>query len=483
MRLLLHRPARVLGWRHFWGGREAAPMSDLISLSEAAHNLEIGPDVLQQWVERGLARGTPASNPEQGGWDFERAEVQRLILEKHLILSQSPPGPAESRKRPKVRPPRSLDPESATGERDRRRRMGRRASDFTLELLHQEIRTAVAAALSPLQAQLEQLNVAPTSGPAPDLQPEMARLQGELAEAQQLLERSEKERHRWQLKLQEETAANLDELKGQLQHLEEAREQFRQKLAQAQQEKEQSALRHQEELQRQRLQHQQELEHTRLEHERRLEQLREETEGLRRELDQARSGDLTMDAERARWSLELHSLQGEVDRLTAVQAGWDEQKRELEQQLQQLRHKSEQQERSSQREQDLESEVHRLQELIKSLNYKLQMAGPGSSGPTPEDSRRLLERLSEAEAEMAQKNQLIQQNYAEISELGSKLDALQRSHYELQQRHERLKEDWSQLAAKQINELQQQQQQPPPSSLPSDRKGGWGGLFRMRGDS
>lgn len=128
------------------------------------------------------------------------------------------------------------------------------------------------------------------------------------------------------------------------------------------------------------------------------------------------------------------------------------------------------------------SEEKSLREQVKSLTYRLQMASTGSSGPSDQEARRTLERLADAEAEMRKKDQLIDQGYAEISELRSKLEGLQRAHYELQQRYERLSEEWSQLAARQMTEIQQQQHQPQAPPPGPDKKAGWGGLFRMGRD-
>ena len=205
-------------------------------------------------------------------------------------------------------------------------------------------------------------------------------------------------------------------------------------------------------------------------------QLRQEAldnaERLRAEIDQLQSSSLAMDAERARWSLENRSLQGEIDRLTSMQ--------ESSQQRLQLLEKSGGDNEQVVREKD--DEIRRLREQITSLTYKLQMAGTGATGTSPEESRRLMERLAEAQAEMTEKNELVNQTYAEIGELRSRLEAEKRSHYELLQRHNRLEEEWAQqaaqFAASKMNEHQQQQAPPPPG--PGERPKGWGSLFGRR---
>lgn len=188
-----------------------------------------------------------------------------------------------------------------------------------------------------------------------------------------------------------------------------------------------------------------------------------------------------MEAERARFSLESRSLQGEIDRLTSMQEQWDSQKRELDQSKQRLSLMEKTGDDAQKSLEEKDQEVRRLREQVNSLTYRLQMAGSGSAGPSPEESRRLMEKLADAQAEMNEKNQLITENYAVISDLRSKLDVVQRSNYELQQRFDKLYDEWGQMAAqlasKQMSD-HQQQQAPPPSP---DRNKGWGLFGRREG--
>ena len=457
-------------------------MSDFLSHEESAEQLGVSDGQLRTWIKRGLARAT-----RRGGEYFLRAdEVERL--------RNDPPsgdGPEESSavQRPRALPPRSdKNPDSFAGERDRRRRMGRRASDFTLEILHQEIKSAISAAMEPILPRLQPEKAVPPVALEPAsnnyeieaLEARIVELEGQIRhqdlareEFRQRLEDSERHRHQLEASARgAENAASLrvSELEGQLRQAQQRLEESEQMGRQAQQHDDgtQQLL--------QRLSKEVTLER----------QLRQEAldnaERLRAEIDELQSSSLAMDAERARWSLENRSLQGEIDRLTSMQASWDQQKRELEQSQQrlQLLEKSGGDNEKVVREKD--DEIRRLREQITSLTYKLQMAGTGATGTSPEESRRLMERLAEAQAEMTEKNELVNQTYAEIGELRSRLEAEKRSHYELQQRHNRLEEEWAQqaaqFAASKMSEHQQQQAPPPPG--PGERPKGWGSLFGRR---
>lgn len=463
---------------------EAPGMSDFLSLEESAEQLGVSDGQLRSWIKRGLARATRRG----GDYQLRSSEVSRLRDDPPAPTTDSSEEPSPTQ-RPRVLPPRSeKNPDTFAGERDRRRRMGRRASDFTLEILHQEIKSAIGAAMEPILPRLEQFQQAPPPALAPAsnayeievLEQRILELEGQLRhqdlareEFRQRLEESERQRHELettQRGAQSSSIQQIAELEQRLQESERSRQDFEQISRQAQQHDDgtQQLL--------QRLSKEVALER----------QLRQEAsehgERLRAQIEELQSSDLAMEAERARWSLENRSLQGEIDRLTSMQDSWDQQKRDLEQSQQrlQLLEQSGGDQEKALRERD--DEIRRLREQITSLTYKLQMAGTGATGTSPEESRRLVERLAEAQAEMAEKNELVNQTYAEIGELRSKLDAVQRSHYELQQRHERLKDEWGQLAAqvaaKQMSDHQQQQAPPPPG--PGERPKGWGSLFGRR---
>ncbi len=430
-------------------------MSDFLSLEESAEQLGVSDGQLRSWIKRGMARATRRG----GEYTLRPEEVERLRQDPPSGDSPEEASPAQ---RPRVLPPRSeKNPDSFAGERDRRRRMGRRASDFTLEILHQEIKSAISAALEPILPRLQVEKPAPASDnyEIEALEGRIIELEGQIRhqdlareEFRQRLEESERHRHQLEASARgAENAASLRvaELEGQLrqaqqaQHHDEGTQQLLQRLSRE----------------------------VTLERQLRQEAL-DNAERLRAEIDQLQSSSLAMDAERARWSLENRSLQGEIDRLTSMQ--------ESSQQRLQLLEKSGGDNEQVVREKD--DEIRRLREQITSLTYKLQMAGTGATGTSPEESRRLMERLAEAQAEMTEKNELVNQTYAEIGELRSRLEAEKRSHYELLQRHNRLEEEWAQqaaqFAASKMNEHQQQQAPPPPG--PGERPKGWGSLFGRR---
>ncbi|MFN8607900.1 MAG: hypothetical protein U0931_10230 [Vulcanimicrobiota bacterium] len=461
-------------------------MSDFLTLEESAAQLGVSDAQLRSWIKRGLARATRRG----GEYALRPGEVERLRDDPPkgqndtLELELTP-------QRPKVLPPRSeKNPDSFAGERDRRRRMGRRASDFTLEILHQEIKNAISAALDPILPRLEALPVVPQPAgqPATSNHYEIEALESRILELESQLRHQESAREEFRQRLEEsEQRRHLAEgrgpsqaelqriadLEAQIEHEIRARQEFQHRLEDSERKRHEF-----EQLGRQAQHHEdgalrlaRELS---VERELRLE-AEQNLERTRAELEELQSSSLAMDAERARFSLEARSLQGEIDRLTIMQESWESQKREWEQ-TQQIRGDVE---RALE---EKNSELRHLREQVTSLTYRLQMAGSGATGTSPEDSRRLMERLAEAQAEMAEKNQLVNQTYAEIGELRSRLEDTQRNFYELQQRHERLKEEWGQLvaqmAARQMSEHQQQQAPPPPNS--GERPKGWGSLFGRR---
>lgn len=225
-------------------------MADFLTIEDAADQLSVSEALLRQWIKRGLARATRRG----GEYIMRQSEVVRLQGESANLPQLSNPGDSQEREaspiakppeaaatepalvaklelilatpetqpeesaprpaRPKVLPPRSgKDPATFSAEKDRRRRMGRRASDFTLEILHHEIKSALSAALDPLLPRLEEIQsklnlpMATATAPSPD--------------------------HSQQLSLEQ----RIVELEGQQQHLEEARESFRQRLEDSERER------------------------------------------------------------------------------------------------------------------------------------------------------------------------------------------------------------------------------------------------------
>lgn len=434
-------------------------MSDFLTVEEAARQLGLAESELRNWIRTGQARASRRG----GDYLLRPSEVQRLG-------EGGPRHPSEEVSRPRALPPRSKDnPESFSGERDRRRRMGRRSTDFTLEILHQEIQSAVGlalgTALGPLMTRLDSLNSEMAPVPGVEAQPqEVERIREEF---RQRLQESEEQR----LQLEKSCLEKSFETQQLHAQLEQLQQQLRQPRGD---EGELDFLRQEVRQLREELAKEPVVdpENARLRNS--LSEQDDLLEQLRSQVSELQSMHLTVEAERARWALETRSMECEIERLSEIQQRQDKDLRHHQEEVQRLR-------ASAQAHEDKDVELKRLREQVNSLTYRLQMAGSGSHGPSPEDARKALEKLAQAEAEMRKKDQLIDQGYFEISELRSKLEDAQRAHYDLQQRYERLKEEWSQLAARQMNEYQQQHQANQPGPTP-ERKQGWGGLFRMRGD-
>lgn len=443
-------------------------MSDFLSLEESAEQLGVSDAQLRLWIKRGLARATRRG----GDYALRPVEVERLRDDLPPVLGESQEDQAPSPQRPRVLPPRSeKNPDSFAGERDRRRRMGRRASDFTLEILHHEIKSAISAALEPILPQLEniqkgmgQQTVTTTPDDLVSNHYEIEALEGRILELESQVRHQElaREEFRHRLEESERQRHELEQMGRQAQQHEDGTQQLLQRLSKEVGVERQLRMEAQEQLQGLRLEFQEQLDRA------------------RSEMGELQSSSMSMDAERARWNLEIRSLQGEIDRLTSMQEGWDAHKRELEQAQHRLQLLEKTGGDSEKALEERDNEIRRLREQVTSLTYRLQMAGTGATGTSPEESRRLVERLAEAQAEMSEKNELINQNYAEMGELRSKLDDMQRNYYELQGRYKRLEDEWAQQAARQMSDHQQHQQQPPPPASPGERPKGWGNLFGRR---
>jgi len=444
-------------------------MSDFLSLEASAEQLGVSDAQLRLWIKRGLARATRRG----GDYALRPAEVKRLREDLPPIVGDSQEDQNPSPQRPRVLPPRSeKNPDSFAGERDRRRRMGRRASDFTLEILHHEIKSAITAALEPILPQLEDIQKSIGNRPVQATTPQevvgnqhdIESMEGRILELESQIRHQElaREEFRHRLEESERQRHELEQVGRQAQQHEDGTQQLLQRLSKEVGVERQLRMDAQEQLQSMRL------------------ESKEQLERARSEMGDLQSSSMSMDAERARWNLEIRSLQGEIDRLTSMQDGWDAQKREMEQAQHRLQLMEKTGGDSEKALEERENEIRRLREQVTSLTYRLQMAGTGATGTSPEESRRLVERLAEAQAEMSEKNELINQNYAEMGELRSKLDDIQRSNYELQGRYNRLEDEWAQQAARQMSDHQQHQQQPPPPTNTGERPKGWGNLFGRR---
>ncbi len=101
------------------------------------------------------------------------------------------------------------------------------------------------------------------------------------------------------------------------------------------------------------------------------------------------------------------------------------------------------------REEQLEEEIRNLREQYKVLQFKMQVSGK-EPPVSLKETRDLMERLAAMEEEMEAKDRLIDEGHRERSRLREQLEALQRDYFELKQRYEREKDEWSTLVARQI---------------------------------
>lgn len=132
----------------------------------------------------------------------------------------------------------------------------------------------------------------------------------------------------------------------------------------------------------------------------------------------------------------------------------------------------------------LQEENKRLKDENKALQLRLQAeaAVPASS---LEDTRVLMNRVADLESAMDEKDRSVEQAFRDRSELRNQLEAYKQHYYELQQRYEREKSEWSNLVAHEFqrrgNETMMQQQAAPEPKQAAKPKG-WG-LFRPRSDT
>ncbi|CAN0337675.1 unnamed protein product, partial [Phaeothamnion confervicola] len=299
---------------------------------------------------------------------------------------------------PRVLPPRPRSEENWQVQ-DRRKRNGRRGTDFSLESLHNEVRLAVEEALDQLD-RLERLaekfvapapNVVEIAVPAPA------------------------------------DTAELDELRQRVNHLEEVREEFRARL---------------EESEKRRVKAESELDTRARDWDSALHSRSSEFEAAASELadkeSALRGAQETLERERLRGDeiekalqknqenlrqsrAENDQLRSDIENLQAVLSSSNsnqglleqERSRQLEAGQQQLKSLEAALEGHRQREEELNQEVRRFKEQVNGLQFKLQMQTQGGATGSVDDSRKQMERLAEMEAQMFEKDRLINQSYRE----------------------------------------------------------------------
>lgn len=118
------------------------------------------------------------------------------------------------------------------------------------------------------------------------------------------------------------------------------------------------------------------------------------------------------------------------------------------------------------------------QEQIKALQYEVSMGG--GSGVS---SREMLDTIANFEAEAAEKDRLIQEAHRERADLRDELDNSQRALYELQQRHDKERREWSEVLARQIRGAEAAHNEAPAEGEQQRRGAGGWRLFKGRGGS
>lgn len=170
-------------------------MGEFMTMEEAATQLEVPEATLRQWIQRGRARASRRG----GTYVLRLREVERLAqaelgvtlqlqsaetperllspINLSLGLSAEREGEGEGKPRRALPPrPRDAGPEEDGAPIDRRKRLGRRKSDFSLEILANEVRQAVAQglelqreivgeALAPVLQKLDRLQAPSSAAP------------------------------------------------------------------------------------------------------------------------------------------------------------------------------------------------------------------------------------------------------------------------------------------------------------------------------
>jgi excisionase family DNA binding protein len=530
-------------------------VADFVTLEIAAAQLDVSENTVRQWIKKGLARASRRG----GSYVLRRSEVERIRkTELRDKLNDSPaPGEfeaddssrsdsrdfseaAEGAVKPRVLPPRSREEENWP-KLERRKRMGRRGADFSLESLHSEVRIAVEEALDCLdprllswQSRLEELLTRQLNSVEETVQAAVVRSSKETQGAEPsalLLEKTQELEA--SLRASEEKSADL---RWKLTHLEQSREELRKQLEKSHAENDQAfveretaekSLQHlraelellksssidssvqQDEVATQIAELQSKVEQSRQAYE----QLQNSNDALERENLSLRAKIVDLEAEKNSWQrsrdefemtslqqearlLETTRLENELNRAEAAVKSAEAEKAEVAMKLaaeteavavQTALHKALQAKVAEleAQNQELSQEAKRFKEQVNGLQFKLQVQDPTHPGGSADDQRKLLGKLADMEAQMLEKDRIVNSGYSQLSEVRSKFEELQQAFYELQQRYDREKEDWSQIVAQQLRvateQSQQRQTQQKPASAPA-AQASWKGLFKPRGD-
>ncbi|MEW6282346.1 MAG: hypothetical protein AB1758_27310, partial [Candidatus Eremiobacterota bacterium] len=136
-------------------------------------------------------------------------------------------------------------------------------------------------------------------------------------------------------------------------------------------------------------------------------------------------------------------------------------------------------------------ENKRLREELKNLQLRTSLeleraerTGAVAAAAPSADDGRLAARVAELESFMEEKDRVVEEAFRDRSELRNQLEAYKQHYYELQQRYEREKDEWSALVAHEFQRRGNETQMQPPSPDPktqAQKPKGWG-LFRPRSE-
>lgn len=195
--------------------------------------------------------------------------------------------------------------------------------------------------------------------------------------------------------------------------------------------------------------------------------LEEELAALRNDVKGSSTAKERFEAERTRLQEAASKLQGQVN---SLQRELDAAQRNVAEEKQ--AHARLQSERDAAQE-----KARELGEQLKALSYKISVTG---SEKGVVESREMVNTIARLQADTAEKDLLIQNGHQERAELREELEKTQRALYELQQRSDRERKEWSEILAREIKQREAMQQQPAAEEDPRSRGSGWR-LFKPRG--
>lgn len=177
----------------------------------------------------------------------------------------------------------------------------------------------------------------------------------------------------------------------------------------------------------------------------------------------------------------LEETEGELRRSAEMRNSYQARTERLEEALRAAESRNTALEREIQALSDDLEEAERAREN-EARHLREQMHRGGSPGRDAQAESELRRRVADLEAEMREKDQLIQTEYQSKASLLSRYESLEREHYELSNRYEKEKSEWSEILAREIqNRDRMIQESYNPAPTPKSTPKGWG-LFRSKSE-